>query len=304
MINGDIDMITDTDNAKQYEEYLDSWLNGIQDEIKFWDLFFQSKGSVINGCTEDIFNEVTAYAPAFTLEDDICKTETKFLDAGSGPYSRCGVITNKTKLDFTAVDPLASIYKALKDKHSIDTKIQPQTAMVENLSSKFKENEFDIVHMSNSLDHSFDPILGLWQMLYVCKVGGKIILRHHQNEAENENYQGFHQWNLSLENNKFIIWRPGIKFDVSKILSEYAEIIETKKDVIDNQGMKTWVYDKVVIRKNKPTPLHFNENYPLLLEKFLDTVCRLNFNLYKNNQDKKHEYKNINLFGVKIKLKK
>jgi pyruvate-formate lyase-activating enzyme len=33
--------------------------------------------------------------------------ETKFLDVGSGPFSRCGFITNKTKLDFQCVDPLA-----------------------------------------------------------------------------------------------------------------------------------------------------------------------------------------------------
>lgn len=181
-------------NNENYEHYLDSWLNGIVDEIRFWDTFFSTKGSICK-VTEEEWKEVISYERQFTLEDDLELLNTKFLDVGSGPYSSCGSLTKKTNLELYAVDPLASVYKKLKEQHDIKTSIVPETAMVENLSAWFQENTFDITHMSNSLDHSFDPMLGIWQMLWVTKIGGKVILRHHQNEAENENYIGFHQWN-------------------------------------------------------------------------------------------------------------
>lgn len=48
------------------------------------------------------------------------------------------------------------------------------------------DGSFDVVHMSNALDHCFDPIFGLMQLISVCKIGGKVILRHNENEALNE----------------------------------------------------------------------------------------------------------------------
>lgn len=123
------------------------------------------------------------WKPLFVLEEDLESDKTKFLDVASGSVSRCGCKTAKTDLYFTAVDPFAKIYGKIKEKYGIRTKIVPETAMVENLSSKFGENTFDIIHMSNALDRSFDPVLGIWQILYVCKINGKIILRYHQNEA-------------------------------------------------------------------------------------------------------------------------
>lgn len=66
------------------------------------------------------------------------------------------------------------------------------------LDNLFEEKMFDFVHMSNSLDHSFDAIAGTDELLYICIIGGKIVLRHHANEIEN--YDGLHQWNLSVLN--------------------------------------------------------------------------------------------------------
>ena len=83
-----------------YEEYLDKWLQGIKDEIYFWDIFLKTKGENC-GCSDDVWREVANYAPAFCLEEDIEKSETKFLDVGSGPFSRCGIKTSKTNRKFT-----------------------------------------------------------------------------------------------------------------------------------------------------------------------------------------------------------
>lgn len=276
-------------NNENYEHYLDSWLNGIVDEIRFWDTFFSTKGSICK-VTEEEWKEVISYERQFTLEDDLELLNTKFLDVGSGPYSSCGSLTKKTNLELYAVDPLASVYKKLKEQHDIKTSIVPETAMVENLSAWFQENTFDITHMSNSLDHSFDPMLGIWQMLWVTKIGGKVILRHHQNEAENENYIGFHQWNLSVEDGRFIIWRGNKRIDVEKEINQYSEIVAIEKD--KEAG------NKVVIKKIHSSPFYFNENFSILLEKFLEKICDYNLNIYFKNKNTKKQKNHLlkNLF--------
>ena len=73
-----------------------------------------------------------------------------------------------------------------------------------------------MVYMRNSLDHSFDPLRGLQELLYICKVGGKIILQHAENEAVNQKYSGLHQWNLSLQNEEksFVIWSGNEHYDI------------------------------------------------------------------------------------------
>lgn len=253
----------------EYDEYIRSWLNGIKDEISFWDTLFASKGESI-GLSSKEFDQYVQFEPPFKLDSLLKDKETRMLDVGSGPYSSCGIKTDKTNLSFVAVDPLAFIYKQLKDKYKIKTKVNPITGMVEFLSSQFAENEFDFVHMSNSLDHSFDPMLGIRQMLYVCKIGGKLILRHHDNEAEHANYSGFHQWNLSLENNKFIIWRKDKRVDVAKELLPYAEIVSVSQNPAEREHT-------VIIEKKSSFSLISNEQRNSLFILFLEKICQLSY---------------------------
>ncbi|MDR2843100.1 MAG: class I SAM-dependent methyltransferase [Candidatus Symbiothrix sp.] len=200
-----------------YKRYLNNWLNGIKEEMYFWKNYIETACNAKN--TECFQND-----RPFKLDQYIDLPETSFLDVGSGPFSSCGLKTHKTKLHFSAVDPLAVIYKHIKIQNKITTGITPEFAVSEKLTDKYDINTYDIVHMSNALDHSFQPIIALLEMLFVCKVGGKVILSHFRNEAENESYTGFHQWNLCIENSEFIIWRPDIKYNVSKMISEYADV--------------------------------------------------------------------------------
>ncbi|MCL2115516.1 MAG: hypothetical protein FWH29_04770 [Methanobrevibacter sp.] len=222
-----------------YREYLDKWFEGIEYEIHFWQFYIENKGK----CYDSNFDDVIKNTLPFDYEEIITKKETKFLDVGSGPFS-CGLKTDLTKFEAYAVDPLAYIYKSLKKKYNISSGITPEFAMVERLNAKFKSNEFDIVHMQNALDHSFNPLLGIYSMIDVCKIGGKIILHHKENEAETENYRGFHQWNVSIKNSEFIIWRPGTELNVTKILEDYVDVISIGKK-------KPYDTIKIILVKNK-----------------------------------------------------
>lgn len=242
-----------------YIDYIRAWLSGIDDEISFWENeVFNEQGQFHNKI-------ITRYIKdrKFKLEDDLEDyDECSFLDVGAGPFSRCGFESEKVKINAIAVDPLADVYRRLMEKYNLTNGIQLRTGLVEFLDELFDEETFDIVHMSNSLDHSFDPILGIYQLLYVCKIGGKVILRHHENEAENEEYEGFHQWNLSVHNqeNSFMVWRENIRHNVNKLFAEYADIT-IYPDQKENES--NWFYNKVVLTKKKTIEVPKNEYFKI-----------------------------------------
>ena len=186
------------------------------------------------------FAQTTSSQKKFMLEDDIPDSmldkEINFIDIGSGPFSRCGLITSKAILKATYVDPLAEVYQYLKKINGVDNGVNVTTSFVELLDKKFAANSFDMVHMSNALDHCFSAIDGIYQLLNICKIGGVVILRHHENEAENESYIGLHQWNLSLNNpeNSFVIWREGVRIDVCKLLEDYVDFELYSNQIEDN----------------------------------------------------------------------
>lgn len=250
--------------VEEYKTYLSAWMSGLQSEINFWNYYFQNEGGIYFSGFEDAVSK----NKVFTLEDDIPTQmygeKYKFIDVGSGPLSRCGRITDKVQLDAVYVDPLAYAYKNIMDKCNVDNGNRLKSGFVELLSKQFEPNTFDMVHMSNSLDHSFSAVDGIYQLLNICKIGGKVILRHTENEAENEKYEGLHQWNLSLHNdeNSFIIWRNEERYDICKIFGEYAEI-QLQPDEIEEGG---WIYNKVVFIKKKELRMPKNKYYDIMLD--------------------------------------
>ncbi len=249
---------------EEYEKYLNQWLDGLYSEIAYWKALLS--GKLLESSR---LPEVTASDRKFMLEDDLPDERgriIKFIDVGSGAYSRCGKITDKVKLEITAVDPLASAYKFLKKQYNInDNGINVEVGFVELLDKQYGKNVFDIVHMSNSLDHCFDAVFGIYQLLFICKVGGKVILRHHENEAEKEKYQGLHQWNLSLHNEEksFVIWREDKRYDICKIFDEYVDF-ELCADIKEKGS--DWVYNKVVMTKKKDVEIPSNNYYEHILD--------------------------------------
>jgi len=250
-----------------YGDYFDKWIQGIPDEISFWNKYMKTKGGK---AYHKSFEFNTQKNKPFLLEGDIPNgmSKVKFIDVGSGPFSRCGIKTDKVDLDFTAIDPLADAYGVLKEKYGLNNGVEVKAGYVETLSDQFDENTFDLVHMSNSLDHCFDAVFALYQLLYICKVGGKVILHHHENEAENENYQGFHQWNLSLHNdqNSFLIWRKDICFDICDMFSEYVDFV-LLADQKGGIGPSDWIYNKIVMKKKKEIAIPENNYLYTMLQR-------------------------------------
>ncbi len=120
------------------------------------------------------------------------------LDVGSGPVSHVGTISGRWQVRITAVDPLATEYLELCDEFGLTRRngTVDQVAEAETLTESFAEESFDLVHCRNALDHAENPLLGIRQMVAVCKRGGACFLTHATSEGEKQRYSGLHQWNL------------------------------------------------------------------------------------------------------------
>jgi SAM-dependent methyltransferase len=139
--------------------------------------------------------------------------QVSILDVGAGPLTKLGKRWEGRTVEITAVADFG-----------ITPPVQTQPGKVERLTERFPANHFDLVNMQNALDHSYDPLLGIRQMLEVVKPGGYVLLLHYTNEAENANYEGFHQWNFCADNGHFVIWNRETRLCVNDALDDVAQI--------------------------------------------------------------------------------
>jgi ubiquinone/menaquinone biosynthesis C-methylase UbiE len=201
-----------------------AWSKGVKHEIKFWRNWLSAKGGQWGW---DFASRLEADHPVEGLLATVLNAipgSARVLDVGAGPLSVVGKTHNGRRIELHATDPLADFYSILNDESGISAPVPTQFSTAEDLSLFFDESSFDVVYCQNALDHSFDPVRAIVEMLRVVKVGGNIALNHHENEAENENYVGFHQFNFSKEDDDFIIWNKKEKLNVRHLLPVKASL--------------------------------------------------------------------------------
>ncbi len=213
--------------ARQFE----LWRGGIAYEVEFWERWHATRGAewpdeYLRRLQPD--REIQDYVVAGVIA--AAPEKTRVLDVGAGPVSRLGPCWQGRRLDIVAVDPLAPFYDAIAGRHGAAWPIRTIQGFAEDLGSQFAPGEFDAVYCSNALDHSIDPLRGLEEMLIVTRVGGRITLEHAPNEAERENYDGFHQWNLDLVDDEFWIWNRDASFDMNALLAPFARLESRRTD--------------------------------------------------------------------------
>lgn len=230
-----------------YRNYIESWLSEIDSEIAFWDFFFRTKGK---GWGEG-YQRVTSPAPDFLFPQVLKGDDPSVLDVGSGPISAVGCMHGEKRLtNIVACDPLAPAYREILRKYHITPYVETQFCFVERLANKFGEDAFDVVVMRNALDHSFDALAGIKQLLHVTKTGGTLLLHHKINEAQSEGYEGFHQWNLEDRDGALHIWNREARTDVNELLRACAVVSNTAST--DENGA---AFITSTIQKTAPLPL-------------------------------------------------
>jgi SAM-dependent methyltransferase len=129
----------------------------------------------------------------------------RILDVGSGPVTVLSGV--RDGIEVVAVDPLADDYNRLLDKKGLVPRIRTLRGDGEKIS-ELGLGLFDLVYSRNALDHSYDPIRAIREMLKVCSPAGFVFFEGETNESIREHGIGLHQWNfLPVDNGDLIVWQ-------------------------------------------------------------------------------------------------
>ena len=200
-------------------------LQGIAHELGFWKQFVQ---------TPRFLNGWVRKSPTPELNDIVkqflhynAPTNAQILDVGSGVVSILHGL--RPDLSITAADPLGQLYELIFEykRYRIDA---PLPVPAEELN--FVET-YDIVHCSNAMDHSQHPMQAYIKMRQAVKPGGWLIIQGFTNEAIAENWQGFHQWNIDLQESGAMMIRgkdDADSFGLSAPMQHHKMILPTGKE--------------------------------------------------------------------------
>jgi SAM-dependent methyltransferase len=143
---------------------------------------------------------------------------------GAGPVTSLGNAFPEKVLDITAIDPLANVYRRTLNNIKVTSAVRTLPYHGERILERFAPESFDFAYARNALDHSYDPVLVIQNMLAVVKEQGFVLLRHYRNEGEAGGYSGLHQWNFDLWDDSLVIWNEDCAYNVSQMLCEEAQI--------------------------------------------------------------------------------
>jgi SAM-dependent methyltransferase len=217
--------------------------HGRQHELHFWESWLQHKGAA---WPEDYARRA---GPAPVIDDplitdwldDLERSDVRIIDVGAGPISKVGVRYPGKKITLVPVDPLAAQYESLLRRYEMEPPARTIEADGERLLQHFPRASFDIAYAVNSLDHSYDPLLIVANMLEVVVPDGVVLLRHLRNEGEHRRYSGLHQWNFDVDEDDLVVWNHAFKRRLSQELSPEASV-------------ETWLENGQVLVRIRPGP--------------------------------------------------
>lgn len=203
----------------------ENWKKSLVSESNYWDRVLSRDlesdwiefSTRLKGYTAQPFEFADYCAPS---GDDVCKV----LDVGAGPLTVLGTNHDKLNVEIDAIDPLADHYNDALNRYGLVPPVRTTSAKGEDLARHFAPDSFHLVHSLNALDHVFNPLLCIREMVKVCKPGGAIVLIGNENAALRNVYGGLHQWNFLTVDGDLVIWRPDQKISVQKALGDTAYV--------------------------------------------------------------------------------
>lgn len=182
------------------------WETGIDHEVQYWRDYLATEG--FHGA-EDFLFRFDRDAPlqphlADRLPQGLPACELRILDCAAGPATVVGKTLGGNRLPITAVDALAEQYRSVLQDLHLTPPVPSIPCDVEQLDTKFGSDQFSLVYMRFALDHCYDPIGALRQMVRVVRPGCVVMVEHYRDEHETE-YQGLKNWTLMPEPNDLVI---------------------------------------------------------------------------------------------------
>lgn len=202
-----------------------SWELESEEEINFWGHWLWTRGGEWPEEFQRRCDPTALLQPSIVAALNHAPGATvHILDVGAGPLTYLGKQWDGRTLQITAVDPLAAAYDELLKRHRVQPLVRTQKGYAERLTELFPLDSFDLVHARNCIDHSYDPVLAIRQMVAVTKPGGLVYMHHAVNEAEQQQNQGFHQWNLYDANGELFVGNEQQTVNVTQALAGVAEV--------------------------------------------------------------------------------
>ncbi|MGH2809028.1 MAG: hypothetical protein ACRDKT_17325 [Actinomycetota bacterium] len=212
------------------------WARRRATEVAFWKRWVQTRGDRWESDWIDRLRPDSELQPPIAdLVSRVPSSEVSILDVGAGPLTILGKCHPTKRLSITAIDPLAAEYDRILSDAGIAPPVRTVYGMGEILTEQFGPDTFDIAYAQNALDHSFDPVEAIRGMTIVAR--HFVVLCHERNEAENERYRGMHNWNLDIQDGRFVIWNLRERHDVEARVGRRPDIRE------DVRGWITVTFD-------------------------------------------------------------
>lgn len=211
----------------------EEWKAGVQSEIDFWHEVFV--GDKFPEYKREMMGRIKSSTPvspyiAAHLPTHIPTADVKILDVAAGPISCVGWSINGECPQITPIDALATHYLAILEEFKLVPPVYTQQCDGEKIHTLFPPNSFDVVHIRNALDHCYDALMVMRNMLSVLKPGGVLIVCGYTDEAMFGNYDGLHQWNIRVDDGQMIIWRPGERHEINKLFADQLRSVDAIQD--------------------------------------------------------------------------
>jgi SAM-dependent methyltransferase len=220
------------------------WKISLPTEVGFWDEYLATRGK--SCAAEAEFNFRTD--PAAELQPWLREwlncpagSQVRILDVGAGPLSWVGKKWPERQVVLQAIDPLADSYRQIMERNNINPPVVTMPGDGEEVVKRFGAGVFDLTFARNCLDHSYDAIRAVTNMIEATKPGGVIFLWHNQDEAEHLSYEGLHQWNFRLEKNELVVWRNDRRMNVNQVYAQQLQVLRCEL----RDGMIQAVYRKI-----------------------------------------------------------
>lgn len=206
--------------------YFQRWLNGIPYETAFWRSYYGSKRR-----RQDLFSWSEYGKPCrldcFDVQEHVSALDNEsplVVDMGCAlSYAMGNLFPGKPKVRIDYVDPLAYFYNKILDDYKVD-RPRIKFGMIEGITGSYESDSVDLIHVRNALDHCADPVYGIVQAVDCLRPEGILYLNHFRNEALNEGYRGFHQWNIDIYEDRLVIWNKEERIDVQERLGASADV--------------------------------------------------------------------------------
>ena len=189
----------------------------LREELAFWRSLFDGTHAnrlFVDGFRERVANERRFQPHLEQLVEHLpIDSVVRVLDVGSGPLTQVGTVSDRRRVEITAVDPLAEEYDVLREEFGVPRRgVSYRPCSAEELTRHFRRGSFDLIYARNALDHAYDPLAAIRQMIEVAKPTGACWLAHSTDEGKKQGYSQLHQWNFSPRHDgDLVISGPALK---------------------------------------------------------------------------------------------